>query len=545
MTRRRALGGALSVKFIRVRVPGHLVPSHHDKHWFPSHYLVLDFLKRTNCIYMLQSSIPYEIPNPPSLLTLSSFLYLINVADYIASQVIHAGLIGPLVVGIVYGSQAADILSPYLQSTFIDLGYIGLLLIVFEAGLSTDISLLYSNLIMSLTVAMTGILVPIAFSIILLYFGYGYSPIQAFAAGAALCSTSLGTTLALLDPAMRQTKVGSVLMSAALVDDIAGLVIAAIIAQLSSSPATSIPWQTIVRPILVSIAFALGTPLLAWILHKFVLKISNHVLIGHVARSKLDSGLVQLFFIVACLSAFVAGSNYAGTSELFGAYLAGVLLTHVFGNPPRPAQTDPVVNESSSDRSHNTSHPHTPQAAFETYINPPLLTMLSPIFFASIGFALPIRSLGSVNGSHRVVWRGIVYSLLMVLAKAVTGIWMLVWPNSGFMCRRQPKARGPRRTISTGDLPRSSDPRPNISNADALPQRTDRPPSLRTSGTEPLGSHEPIQRTFTPTRSALILGFAMVARGEIALIVAQMARPLLESTGDGRKIVRWALNRLQ
>jgi len=112
----------------------------------------------------------------------------------------------------------------------VSLGYLGLLLIVFEAGLSTNRS------------------------IILLTFGYGYSALQGLAAGAALCSTSLGTTLALLDPSLRQTRVGSVLISAALVDDIAGLVIAAIISHLSTSDSVPITWEMIVRPILVSSA---------------------------------------------------------------------------------------------------------------------------------------------------------------------------------------------------------------------------------------------------------------------------------------------------
>ena len=45
---------------------------------------------------------------------------------------------------------------------------------------------------------------PIAFSFALLTAGYGYSPLEAFAAGAALSSTSLGTTLAALNSVSRQ-----------------------------------------------------------------------------------------------------------------------------------------------------------------------------------------------------------------------------------------------------------------------------------------------------------------------------------------------------
>jgi Kef-type K+ transport system membrane component KefB len=78
-----------------------------------------------------------------------------------------------LAIEIIYGSQAANILSPSLQSKLVSLGYIGLLLIIFEAGLSTNRSPLYNNRLLFLLVAVTGILSPIALSIIPLTFGYG------------------------------------------------------------------------------------------------------------------------------------------------------------------------------------------------------------------------------------------------------------------------------------------------------------------------------------------------------------------------------------
>jgi Kef-type K+ transport system membrane component KefB len=475
------------------------------------------------------SSVPYQVPNVPSLLTLSSFLYLINVADYLSRQWIHAGLVGPLVVGIVYGSQAADILSASLQTILISLGYIGLLLIVFEAGLSTNISLLYNNLLISLTVAMTGVFLPIALSLLLLHFGYGYSPLQSFAAGAALCSTSVGTTLSLLDPSMRQTRVGSILMSAALIDDITGLVIAAIITHLSSSGTTSIPWQAIVRPIFVSFAFALVTPFLAWALHWIVLEIHDVPRLSKRARRHIYTGPVLLSLIVAVLSGFVAGAQYAGTSELFGAYLAGVLLSFAF--QPLPEHADVEQNTSTSpemgrsSKSETTApQTHTPQSAFEKYIVPPLTTILSPIFFASIGSALPIRSLGSVNGSHSVVWRGILYSVLMVLAKFAVGVWIVIWPERRPCIGRRRKSNGPSRNGSTGqaDIPLEIAP---------AESRTEAPLS-----TGPSALLQNKKNTFHPTmsrmRSAFLLGIAMVARGEIALIVAQLARPLLVSTSN-------------
>ncbi|KAJ7701943.1 Cation/H+ exchanger [Mycena rosella] len=427
------------------------------------------------------TAIAYTTPEIPLILAVSSFLYLISVAEAVFARFIHAGLLGPLCIGILYGSEVSGILPDALQSTCITLGYIGLLLIVFEAGLSTNISLLFDNILLSCAVAVSGMALPVALSMLLLHFGYRYSPLQAFAAGAALSSTSLGTTLTVLKPAYRGTRTGTVLMAAALLDDIGGLVIAAILAQLSAYGATAIPWYVVARPILVSFGFAVGVPVLAvasrWVLRRGV-------------GAGLRAPGAQLFVVVATLAGFVAGAKYAGTSELFGAYLAGAYLTYVFSAP-----TDAPA----------------PIRAFQDHIAPLVQSLLAPLFFASIGSALPIRSLGAVDGSHRVVWRGLIYALLMGAAKALVGLWMLVWPDRGagrgWFGRRV--ARGTR--DEDGDVTPPTAPAPD----------------------------------FTPTRSALLVGLAMIARGEIALMVAEIARPLLgiAAPGDAAEpfaVVMWA-----
>ena len=48
-------------------------------------------------------------------------------------------------------------------------------------------------------------------------------------------------------------------------------------------------------------------------------------------------------------------------------------------------------------------------------------TVVIPFFFASIGFAIPIRDLFN----RGVVWRGLVYTVLMLFGKLLTGVWLL------------------------------------------------------------------------------------------------------------------------
>ncbi|KAJ7481814.1 hypothetical protein FB451DRAFT_980217, partial [Mycena latifolia] len=197
---------------------------------------------------------------------------------------------------------------------------------------------------------------------------------------------------------LRRAIDGTVLLAVALLDDIGGLVIAGILAQLAAygtAEAGAIPWYIIVRPIFVSFGFAFGVPCAAvgvrWVLER-----------GAFTRLRVPEA--QLFVLVVMLSGFVAGSKYAGTSELFGAYLAGAFLAHVFTPSPNPSPPEDVPG---------------PMRAFQQHIAPLLQAFLSPFFLASIGSVLPIRSFGAVNGSHRGVWRGL--SMLMGLTKAARG----------------------------------------------------------------------------------------------------------------------------
>ncbi|KAF4603056.1 Hsp70 ATPase ssc1 [Pleurotus pulmonarius] len=437
---------------------------------------------------MGQQAAIYEHPPATTILTIASFLFLINVAEALFEWLINAGLIGSLIVGVVYGPQAADILPHEFITSLIQLGYIGLLILVFEAGLTTNTQLLIDNLFLSTVAACVGIGVPIGLSILLLHVGYGYTLLQSFAAGAALSSTSLGTTLALLKPEWRQMRAGAVLLSAALLDDIVGLVIAAIISQLADTN-SDIPWQIIVQPILVSVAFAISVPLLAYLLNR--VHVTYHI--SRVVPKRFHRRSL-LFVVVAVLSGLVAGARYAGTSDLFGAYLAGILLN--FLAKGYATEEAAAVEEQKSTHSHPPSvvHEGLLTSTFTQYILLALQTFLSPIFFASIGIALPIRALGVADGSSAVVWRGVIYAILMFLAKAVVGLTILLWPAKSTEVE----------AVAAGHLP----------------------------------------PTLTRPQASVFLGLAMVARGEIALIVAQLARPILTHSGESEEayaVVIWAI----
>ncbi|KAI4768023.1 CPA2 familytransporter [Aureobasidium sp. EXF-3400] len=323
--------------------------------------------------------------------------------------------------------------------------------------------LLKQNFFLSMLAATTGVLVPIGLSYLLLYLGFGYGAVETFIIGAALSTTSLGTTFAVIGGASKdidlsQTRVGTVLVSAAVIDDVSGLVMSSVIHDLGSVSGgadVNLGWL-IGRPILASILMAALTPLLC----KYVFApLFRRYIEHHFARFDHLSNVV-LMVLVLC--AFISIAAFAGTSVLFGAFLAGSFLTYLPSKHPE----GPFVVYSREHGEQNDDKSPTFVHTFEKYFSDVQRYLMEPLFFASIGFAIPFIDLWSGSA----IWHGVVYTLLMLFAKVVVGIWIPLWE------------------VLTGKS-KSDVPKPPLSQS--LP-------------------------------SACLLGFAMVARGEIGLLIVEI-----------------------
>lgn len=417
-------------------------------------------------------------------------------------------------MGIIYGEPLANILHVPWQETFLALGYIGLILIIFEGGLTTRLDLLKKYFTLSMCAAATGVLVPLAFTYLLLFLGFGYGAVETFIIGAALSATSLGTTFAVISSASKsvdlaQTRVGTVLVSAAVIDDITGLVMSSVIhdlGQLSSGSSVNLGWL-IGRPIVASAAMAMLTPLLtkylfAPVFRKFVER--------RFARYDHFSNIIMMILV---LSAFISIASYAGTSVLFGAFLAGTFLTYLPSKHEEGPFTVMSREHGENDPDKSPTFVHT----FERYLLDVQLYLMSPLFFASIGFAIPFLSLWT----GQRIWRGIVYTLLMVVAKAVVGIWVPLWDWL------TPGGNNPKRKRKEEQLARAQSSSPTRSDND-----------LQRFNTEERRLYD--WRTIVP--SSLLLGAAMVARGEIGLLIVQIGfNDTTYVSEDGFVTAVWAI----
>jgi hypothetical protein len=82
------------------------------------------------------SSHTYHEPSATLLVIITSFLYFLNLFGWIAQNLVSAGLLGQILIGIIYGTPVAGWLGADFEEAIVGIGYVGLLIVVFE-GMSS------------------------------------------------------------------------------------------------------------------------------------------------------------------------------------------------------------------------------------------------------------------------------------------------------------------------------------------------------------------------------------------------------------------------
>lgn len=265
-------------------------------------------------------------------------------------------------------------------------------------GLSTSSRSLKANLGLSSAVATTGILIPIGLSFAVMSM-LNATPLQAFAAGAALCSTSLGTTFTILGTSgLSATRLGVVLTSAAMMDDVVGLIMVQVISNLGSGSFDAV---TVVRPIMVSLAFAIVIPIVCrFIVAPATVRLNSYREENPTCKMSkiLASRQTALVIHTAFLLGIVVGATFAGTSSLLAAYIAGAAISwwdsevlHLQHRDPSSltsrdseqvaATDDQAMDESTAQTLPKVMEGGTGAEIFHDYYEPALQRLLKPFFF--------------------------------------------------------------------------------------------------------------------------------------------------------------------
>ena len=229
-------------------------------------------------------------------------------APMVAGEIIAGLLIGPSLFGLV---QSSDFLSGMAE--------IGVILLMFSAGLGTDIKQLEATGLKATLIACAGVFVPLICGTLLYMSFYGFSPIgsesfyKAVFIGTILTATSVSITVeALKELGKLSGSIGTTIMSAAIIDDVIGIIVLTIVIGFKDPDADIV---SVILHTILFFVFAIGVGI---IIYKVFKRIDKRY--PHTRRIPI-LGLALAFSM-----AFVA-DYYFSVADITGAYIAGVILS--------------------------------------------------------------------------------------------------------------------------------------------------------------------------------------------------------------------------
>jgi Kef-type K+ transport system membrane component KefB len=319
------------------------------------------------------------------LLQLLLILIVSRLLAELAVRFQAPAVLGELAAGVLLGPSLLGWIEP--TKTIQLLAEVGIILLLFKVGIETDIRRLINAGKQSFIVALGGFLVPLAAGFILAYWVFDLSSLVSLFVGGTLTATSIGITIRVLSDLNRQhEKEGEIVLGAAVLDDVMGVVLLAILYEFSVSGGVNA----------MNIGKVLTFILLFFILAPIAAKLIS-LLIRRFDDYSSTPGLIPIM-IISLVLFFAWLAHVVGAPELLGGFAAGLALSRRFFLPFGVALHD--------DRKF--------AGRIEVQMNP-IVYIFSPIFFVTVGLSLSLRD---IEWSSPFIWTfALSFFLLAVLAK--------------------------------------------------------------------------------------------------------------------------------
>ena len=287
-------------------------------------------------------------------------------APQVVGEIIAGVLIGPSVLGIV------------TQNDFISyMAEIGVILLMFSAGLGTDLKQLIKTGPQATLIACCGVFVPLVGGSLLYMAFYGVAPwgsmdfYKAVFVGVILTATSVSITVETLKELGKiSSKIGTLIVSAAIIDDVIGIVILTFV--IGFKDPSSKPLKVVISTILFFV-FAIIVGVISYKVFKWVDSKYPHT------RRIPIAGLAY------CFAFSYIAERYFGIADITGAYVAGIILCSIDDSSYIERKVD-----------------------INSYM------IFGPVFFASIGLKTTFD-----NFSMQILWFSIAFVLVGLIAKIV------------------------------------------------------------------------------------------------------------------------------
>ncbi|TYQ30889.1 cation:proton antiporter [Pseudanabaena sp. UWO310] len=350
------------------------------------------------------------------LLTLVIIYFASKVGSEIAKRLDLPPVLGELVAGVLVGVsalrlvifpeggltaadslvmsalQALNPLTPAaIERIFISqsevisvLAELGVIILLFEIGLESDLRQLKEVGVQAIVVAFVGVAVPFAAGTAGLMYFFHVAAIPAIFAGAALTATSIGiTSKVLAELGQLKSKEGQIIVGAAVIDDVLGIIVLAVVASLAKTGEVDIQKVSIL--LVSAIAFLFGSVLLGGFFNKTFITI--------VDKLKTRGNIVIPAFIFAYFMAFLG--NAIHLEAILGAFAAGLVLDETDARN----ELDELIK--------------------------PVADLLVPIFFVTVGARADLSVLNPMIPENRSGLLIAIFLLLVAIAgKIVTG-WVV------------------------------------------------------------------------------------------------------------------------
>ncbi|RKZ62925.1 MAG: cation:proton antiporter [Gammaproteobacteria bacterium] len=317
------------------------------------------------------------------------FLYLLIILlsarlfAELAVRLKSPSVIGELFAGIVIGPSLFGWIEPVEALKL--MAEIGIILLLFEVGLSTDVKRLIRSGTKSTIVAIMGFIAPLLFGFSIAYWFFDLSLLISLFIGGTLTATSIGITVRVLtDLKLNNSHQGQIVLGAAVLDDILGVMLLALLYEFSIGGGVN--WLNALKVLVFVSAFFMLAPILA----KFMSVV--------IKRFHADSEIPGLIptTIVSLVLFFAWLAHAVGAPELLGGFAAGLALSRRFFLPLG------VTLRKDEDFAKEIEHQMQP-----------IISLFTPIFFVVVGLSINLRD---IDWSSSHVW--VFSSVLLVAAIA-------------------------------------------------------------------------------------------------------------------------------
>jgi Kef-type K+ transport system membrane component KefB len=309
---------------------------------------------------------------PTLLLTLAFAIVGAKLAGELVERLGQPAVLGELIVGVLAGNAVLlggpDLSALASSETVTAMAELGAVLLLFHVGLESTSREMLAVGGRAAVVAVVGVVAPM-----LLGFGVGelLRPdeswmLHAFL-GAMLAATSVGITARVLkDADVLRAPFARIILGAAVIDDVLGLVVLAVVSGIITASGTGA---------------ALSTASISWIVAKALLFLVGALLVGSLLSPRVFRGALALRsrgVVLALSLGFCFALAYlallAGLAPIVGAFAAGLVLedVHFEGHLQRG---EPPLHESLE----------------------PLIALLVPVFFVRMGMLVDLRSFASAS----------------------------------------------------------------------------------------------------------------------------------------------------